>query len=215
MSNEQLMYVTNRKKHGSMLFSEYVKFPAKSNSGLKNNGKVFVATSGMEFGTLVDALITQRDRVDYKSPQYADAKRVADHLMAKYSFIEHAQKQVAFTGMLTDGTRELYMKGLLDFYLEHGDSRTVIDMKITGASLSSYESTIKHFGYDDQLWIYGNLAGAEKRILLVYSTKNKRSELMERKMDSGYNEFYYRALHEHGKPTQALIENCRWRSAVR
>ncbi len=178
---------------GEIKFTDYLKIKLNSHSSLKYGGQIIVPSQKMQLGTLVDGILTQKERVDENDMQYNYAKKIAATLLAQYPIIDRCQKQYAITGTLTDGYMQLHVKGLIDLYLS---KFAIFDIKITEAKLADYEKVISHMGYDNQMWLYSMLSGL-KPALIVYSTSEKKARLFPREVKKE-NEFFRNAMYANG-----------------
>ena len=187
------MQAINIQHVGEIRFSDYLNIKLSSHSSLKYGGQKIVPSAKMQLGTLVDGILTQKERVDESDVQYKYAKQIAATLLAQYPIIERCKKQYAITGTITDGYMQLHVKGLIDLYLA---KFAIFDIKITEAKLSDYEKVIEFMGYDNQMWLYSMLSGL-KPALIVYSTHENKARLYQREVKKE-NDFFRNAIYANG-----------------
>ena len=129
----------------------------------------------MELGALVDAILTQEKRINFNDPQYFKAAEIADKINDTYGdMLALCKKQVAYTGILTDGYYEMPIKGLLDYQL---GKVSVLDLKITNTKHINYSKIIDYMGYKNPMWLYKNLSCVKNASLIVYSIPDNSARL--------------------------------------
>ena len=135
------------------------------------------ATPKMQIGTLVDEILT--GSADVNHPNYATAKSIALTLRSRFGFaFDRMEKQVSYTATIEHDGLKLDVMGRPDYVLA---KNAIIDLKISQVRTRQEASNIAdHFGYDNALWHYGQMAGANKYYLLVYCAKSGKIEVIER-----------------------------------
>ena len=184
-----MIHYTNIKRHDNLPWEEYLLLPGYSNSFLKSerNGlsSYMEETDKMRLGKLVDAIITGGS-VNMSSEMYPIARDIASKITGTFgTMITRFDKQVAFSATANYGGFSMPVRGLLDFLLP---KTAVIDLKVIHGK--SIEPTVSHFGYDNQLWHYGKLAGVTKGYLMVYSVPLKKTTLINMDISNQRNEFF-------------------------
>jgi hypothetical protein len=172
---------TNIKETTNLPFDTYLSVNGYSHSFLKSqkNGvaEYFNPSDKVKLGSLVDALLTQDDRVDFSSHLYNDAVKIASAIKEEFGWmIKSFVCQPSYTAtvqMQTDGGLfELPVKGRLDWRL---GKTAVIDLKVTQAKTDKeFSAIINHLGYNNQLWHYAKLSGCGKAYIMPYSASEKR-----------------------------------------
>jgi hypothetical protein len=168
----------NTKKYSSIDFEEYLKFKGYSHSFLKReqNGvsPEFVPTNAVKFGSLVDELLTEPEKVDISNPMYGFAKDVGLAVMQFFGneIWNAMESQLCFTTEMRMNGLIMPFKGRLDKFDARG--KMVVDLKITQSPIKQIPTLIDYMGYKNQLWGYGKPLGAERGLLIFYSTKDKK-----------------------------------------
>jgi len=201
------MRYTAINKFDRLPFQDYLSLPGYSFSFLKRQrgGVVepFAETNKMAFGTLVDALLTQPDRV----PEYADRATLAEARRAVVEIrkllglnLNLFEFQTSFTALVTGETGfSMPVKGRTDIIIHD----SVIDLKVTEVNESRLPHLIHHFGYDKQLFHYAKLAEVDDAYILFYLRKKRKCFL--RKIDtSRADNFWECATLEFGRMCQRI-----------
>jgi hypothetical protein len=172
-----MIQYTNIQRRLNIPFNEYQKFNGYSHSFLKSeiNGvsPEFIASEKVKLGSLVDAILTQDDKVDYADPQFNVAMKIAIEIKDKFGvMIKQFVPQVSYTAMASYGGLQMPITGRLDWELP---KHAVIDLKVTGAKTDKeFATLIALMGYDNQLFNYCKMAGVTKGYLMPYSTSAKK-----------------------------------------
>lgn len=177
------------KKHDNLEWGSYLSLPGHSYSFLKSEryglNKPVQETDKMRIGTLVDAIITG-GKIDMASPLYPAARDIASKIVGMFgSMITRFEKQVSYSATMEYQGFKIQTRGRLDFLLP---GIAVVDLKVTQAK--DVRPIIRHFGYDNQLWHYGKMAGVKKGYLMVHSVPLKKTEIIVIDISSNTNEFF-------------------------
>lgn len=170
---------SNIKRFDNIPFEDYLKTPGYSYSFLKReiNGSSpeFKMSDKVELGSLVDAILTQPDKVDIYSPQLKRAEKIADCLMVNFgSYIQHFESQVSMSCDMEFSGLKMPFRGRLDWGLRN---IAVIDLKVTSAT--NFRAVIDHMGYDNQLFGYCGAYGVKLGYILIYSSKSDKYDLIQ------------------------------------
>lgn len=170
---------SNIKRFDNIPFEDYLKTPGYSYSFLKReiNGSIpeFKMSDKVELGSLVDAILTQPDKIDIYSPQLKIAEKIADCLMVNFgSYIQHFESQVSMTCDMEYSGLKMPFRGRLDWGLK---DIAVIDLKVT--SSTNFRSVINHMGYDNQLFGYCGAYGVKLGYILIYSSATDKYDLIQ------------------------------------
>ncbi len=190
---------SNVTRYDRMPGEAYFKLPGYSHSWLKRekNGVVepFNPTRKMLLGSLVDAFLTEPDRVKVTDPNYTKAKIIATCIKNNFgSLIERFIPQVSYTATMHYNGLRMDTQGRLDWLLPR---HAVIDLKFTAAA--SIKPIIEYFGYKNQLWNYAKMAGVKKAYIISYSDETGECEVTQIDVTSEYNEFWASSTLKHGK----------------
>lgn len=158
----------------------YFALSALSNSKLNeidlNDGKFKprMVENALSFGSLVDAILTQRQDVDTNHSDYQKAVKMVDKFMADEfcrTIWEHSEKQSVYTDMVSgtfnDDIFELYCKCLYDFDLS---DKTGADLK-TGScwDYQGFLKIIDTFDWDQQAFFYMHVSGKKSHSIICLS----------------------------------------------
>ena len=179
------MNYKNISKHPNLPFEQYRALGTNrhSHSSLKSMRDGIAtpfkpATAKMQIGTLVDEILT--GKADISPPQYSIGKKIAHVLRSTWGdAFNSMEKQLSYTATIEHDGLELDVMGRPDFKL--GES-AILDLKVS--QVKTRDEAIKiadHFGYDNAIWHYGQMAGCGEYYLLVYCAKSGRIEVIERK----------------------------------
>jgi hypothetical protein len=181
------MYInfTNIKKYTDVPFREYLKVNGFSHSFLKRevNGTSpeFISSEKVELGNLVDAILTQPDKLDIYSPQLKRAEKIADCINVNFgSYIQHFESQVSMSADMDYLGFKMPFKVRLDWGLKN---IAVIELKVTAET--NFKAVIEHMGYDNQLFGQCGAYGVKLPYILIYSSKNDKYDLIERPLNTG------------------------------
>lgn len=158
-------------------FDEYQRLGGYSYSFLKRevNGVApeFIGSDKVRLGSLVDAILTQDDRIDYDDPQLDRAMKIAIEIKDKFGdLIKLFVPQVSYTAVSEFSGFKMPVKGRLDWELP---KHAVIDLKVTEAKTDrEFATLISHMGYDHQLFNYCGMSKVNKGYLMPYSTTAKK-----------------------------------------
>lgn len=155
-------------------------------------------TGKMEFGQMVDELITEPQNADLLSPHYREASKAAGSIRAEFgNVLKLMEGQVSFFGKAKYGNFVLPVKGRFDLWL---DACFVLDLKWTDTKVKDIPKLVTFMGYRDQLWHYCRLAGVDRGYLLFWSHPDQRSYLIRFDFTGEhYNEFYAEKIRKFGK----------------
>lgn len=175
----------NRKRYDNVPFEQYLKVPGYSYSFLKRekNGITpeFKMTDKVELGSLVDAILTQPDKIDIYSPQLKLAEKIASIITDNFgSYIQHFESQVSLTCDMEYNGLKMPFRGRLDWGLK---DIAVIDLKVTAAT--NFRQLIDHMQYDNQLFGYCGAYGVKLGYILIYSSKSEKYDLIQMPLNGG------------------------------
>lgn len=197
-----MIHYTNIQRHENLPFQQYLELGGYSHSFLKGqkNGisPYFKVTDKVRLGSLVDALLTQEDRFDFKDPLVEKAMKIArtikDSLGAAYTQLK---PQISYTATANYGDFNMKVTGRLDWEIP---KHAVVDLKVTGAkSDKEFAAYIEHMGYKNQLWNYAKMAGLKRAYILAFSVpSNKCLSLVPIELPD-YNEFWAKSILDFGK----------------
>lgn len=189
---------SNIQRYDNKNFVEYLESPGKSFSFIKKNhyGVKFEMkeTDKMILGTLVDKVMTAPHEAQMLHPMYGMAKNIAAKIQERFPYLIHFDKQVSFSAITTCGEFSLPVKGRLDYLLPNS---MVIDLKISQSR--NINSVIRHFEYNDQLWVYSKLAKVPKGYLMIYSVPLETTTIVEIDVSSDHSNFWAGAITTFGK----------------
>lgn len=175
----------NIRRYDNVPFSEYLKVKGYSHSFLKREvqgvAPYFQMTGKVELGNLVDAILTQPEKVDIYSPQLKRAEQISD--LIKYYFgdcIEQFEPQVSIAADMDYNGFTMPFKVRLDWGLKN---IAVIDLKVTAES--NFKAIIDHMAYDNQLFGQAGAYEVRQSYLLMYSTKTNKCDLIQRPLNTG------------------------------
>jgi hypothetical protein len=195
---------SNIVRHDNLPFQDYLKLEGYSFSFLKReiNGinPHLEITNNIRLGSMVDAILTEPEKVDYSDPIYKPAKEIAALIRSKYSSLLFAfQKQVSFTAIANFGGFEMPVTGRLDYLLiDHA----VIDLKVTMSK--DIHALIQFMKYDNQLWNYCKMAKVDKAYLMIHSVPLKKTELIALNCADNMNEFWADKILKFGKAKESI-----------
>ena len=194
------MEIIDVKFHNDIPFDEYLKLEGNSNSFLKaeRNGicEEFVGSAKVEFGSLVDDLLTDPAAADLDNPEYFVGVQVATaitefiggHALASF------KSQVSFTGTLFWKGLEMKTKGRLDLF----GMGIVFDLKITEVGEKQLDTLIEFMGYKNQMFLYAKAVKATMAVLVFYSRKDKKV-ILKPLMIGETNTFFEEKILKFGK----------------
>lgn len=168
---------SNIKRFIGIPFDDYQKLGGYSYSFLKRevNGvsPEFIGSDKVRLGSLVDAILTQDDRIDYDDPQMDRAMKIAIEIKDKFGdIIKLFIPQVSYTAVAEFSGFKMPVTGRLDWELPN---HAVIDLKVTGAKTDrEFTNLIAHMGYDHQLFGYCGMSKVKRGYLMPYSTTAKK-----------------------------------------
>lgn len=191
-------------RYDNLPFEQYLKLPGYSNSFLKNeiNGVApgVDVTDNMKLGSMVDAILTEPEKVDMSSPFYEPGKSIALEIRKHFgAFIDKFEKQVSYTGEMVCDNFVMKTKGRLDFLIP---KIATIDLKVTTAK--DLPSLIKFMGYDNQLFNYSGLAGTKKAFLMAYIRSQKITRIVQIPVENPVNYFWQEKIIKFGNPIENL-----------
>lgn len=128
-------------------------------------------TNNIRVGATVDAILTEPDKVDMRSLEYTEAKRIADLISKEFS-LKGFDKQLSFSAELEHEGFVLPVKGRLDYAIQ---GSTVADLKVTWQPSKRLTSLIDFMGYDNQLWLYAKAIEANKAYIIFHCVKEKKT----------------------------------------
>jgi hypothetical protein len=159
---------------------EYFAYDAISNSKLNevdlNDGKFKIPTSqgALGFGSLVDAILTQRQDVDSSHPEFSKASKMVELFLKDpecRGIYENAYKQVMHTSTVTGFHQEQHVEGfckcLYDFDLS---DRSGWDLKTGSYSgQDGFLKLIDTFNWDQQAAFYMDVSGKQMHGIMALS----------------------------------------------
>ena len=172
-----MLTYTNIKHHTVTNFEQYLSIDGYSHSWIKaqRNGvqQPFNASAKVHIGKIVDQIIT-RQKVDFASEYYPQAKPIAEYLTKNFgAMLQHMKTQVAITADIEystpHGTLIMPTKGVLDFLVP---KVLVNDLKVTWEK--NVDALIEFMGYKNQLWHYSRLAQVNEAYITAYSVPLKK-----------------------------------------
>lgn len=153
-------------------FERYTALKGFSHSFLKSEvagvKPEFIINDKMKLGSMVDALLTQPDGIDFSSPFFEQGKKIAIEIKRHFGFaLPYLEPQLSYTATMCFQGLEMDVCGRLDWLLRgHAD----IDLKVTGAnSDKQFKMFIERMGYQNQQWNYARMANVPKAYILPYS----------------------------------------------
>lgn len=177
---------SNIKRFDDIPFEDYLKTPGYSHSFLKReiNGSSpeFKMSDKVELGSLVDAILTQPDKVDIYSPQLKRAEKIAQKILDSPfgALIPSFLSQPSYSLDMTYNGFIMPSKVRLDWGIP---KVAPIDLKVTGES--NFKAIIEHMAYDNQLFIQAAALQAKDAYLLMYSSKTNECQLIQRPLNTG------------------------------
>lgn len=171
-------------------------------------------TEAYRFGSLIDAMITEPERVDFTfrklyneqyTPEDFERAEKMKHAFLSDSFCRELLTVSSFQTRMTERVQLTYngfdfaLKMRCKWDLWFAPIRSGADIKSTAAtSQAQFEAAVNHFDYDRQRAVYMTIAGADKDVLIGISKVNykiykvfinRQSELYR----SGMDKFSYLA----------------------
>jgi len=196
----------NIQRYDNLDFDKYLSYKGYGHSSiktLKKSGGViedFTPSEIMRVGSMVDSILTEPERVKINR-YYEIASPIAKFISRECPYLMQCEKQVSYTAQMGFKGFVLPTKGRLDYQL---GKHMVIDLKITKSS--KVRDVIKFMGYENQLWHYKRLAGAQETLILIYSVPKKTCELIY--IDtSGPSFFWEDAIMNFGTVKENIILN--------
>jgi hypothetical protein len=191
-------------RHDKLPFAEYLALPGYSQSYLKRevNGLApgLDITYNMRLGSMVDAILTEPDKVDITQDVYEPAKAIAAYLKQAWGHLLPAFKtQVSYTGTMVVNGWAMPIKGRLDYELT---KHATIDLKVTASRIKDLKTLIEFMGYDKQLFNYSGLAKTPKQYIIFYSLTDKRTELVQIDFSKKVIEFWTEKIEKFGMPIE-------------
>lgn len=193
---------SNQHLHENLPAEQYFKLPGFSHSFIKyqKNGVVPYKelTDKMRLGSMVDAILTEPDRVDFNDPVFHQARTIAIQLQSVYGdMIRNFKPQESYSGTMEYNGLVLDVCGRLDWRLA---KIATIDLKCTGAKTDKeFRTLIEYMGYKNQLFNYSGLAQTPKAYILPYSTTARKCLSIVEVPVGGRNEFWERAIMDFGR----------------
>lgn len=181
-------------------FDEYQKNKGYSHSWLKRefNGvcPAFQGSKKVEFGSLVDDLLTDPANADLDNPDYFAAVEVATAItnFVGESALASFKAQLSFTGILEWRRLQMPVRGRLDLF----GMGIVFDFKITDEPEHKIDDLIEFMGYKNQGFLYSKAMKADKFVLIFYSRKSKKV-ILKPFMIEEHNKFFEDKLLKFGK----------------
>lgn len=164
------MQVTNRRQYPNVDFTEYVKMPGFSYSGLRNPDGFRPPTNKMRFGTLVDDYLFSPHV--YTGEQRELVVPVARELQRTLGDgIKFGKPQLSVTADFTHDGLTMPFRGRLDLLI----GKVVLDLKVS--ELSPVKA-VEFFRYDWQLSGYCAAVGGTNIILCSIHPKTKKITMM-------------------------------------
>lgn len=199
-----MIIYSNKKSYENVEFGQYLSSPGYSHSFLKGerNGmaREINITDKITTGKIVDAIITEPQKVNMLDPLYGIAKNIAYLLKDKFPFIEHFKKQVSYSAIAEYKGFKLPVRGRLDFIM---DNVAQIEMKITAEK--NVKALIAHMGYKNQVWNNSKMSNAKNNFILIHSTSLKQSFLEPIDCSMDYNEFWAEKILKFGSVDEVQI----------
>ena len=187
------------KRHEDVPFDQYLKFKGYSHSFLKSeiNGVAsdFVSSDKVRLGSMVDAILTAPDEVDFLAYNYNIAKVFAHKIRSEWGeCIKLFKSQISYTATAEFCGFEIPVTGRLDWLLE---DIAVVDLKVTHEK--NVKSLIKHMGYENQMFNYCKMAKVNVAYIMVYSVP--LNEVIIHKVDcsGSNNKFWEEKIIKFGK----------------
>lgn len=188
-------------------FSEYLAADGLSHSYLKHQVGGIVpemnVTDNMKMGSLIDSMLTEPEKVDFTSPFYRGARKIADKITSSQfgPLLNFFQKQLSFTAdasYIQNGIKwTIKTKGRLDYCML---GKVVLDLKFT--KQKDIRAVINFFGYDNQLWHYARLSKAKQAYILAYVEPLDKVDLIAIDVSQTTNNFWSNHIVDFGTPVQ-------------
>lgn len=163
-------------------FSEYLRLPGQSYSGLK---PMISTTPSMALGTKVHAHV-----LDGEDADDAATYEIGKVLMAEFgSLVSIARKEISYSCEMHHEGTVLDYKGRIDIKILD----TIIDLKILSQPI---KGSIRIFGYDKQISGYMLASNATQGFIIAYNKVSKKCEV--EKITPDY-EFWKKIIKQYGK----------------
>lgn len=168
-----MIHYSNIKLYHDLPFDDYLALHGNSNSFLKSevNGTspLFIQTNKIKLGSLVDALLTQDDRVDFADPLMNHAMKIAVEIKDTFGpLIKQFVPQLSYTADMHYEGLTMKTKCRPDWMLL---KKAPVDLKVTAAKTDKeFVAIINHLGYKNQLFNYSGVSGTDTGYLMPYST---------------------------------------------
>lgn len=172
---------SNIVRHDNIPFEDYLSIDGKSHSYLKGEtwgeSKVFKETDKIKIGKMVDAILTEPEKVNMLDPLYPMSAIIATKIRMRFGqHIERMEKQVSYTATLSFLDHSMPAKFRLDFLLP---GILVLDLKITHEPIQKIPALVDFMGYKNQLFGYAKVAQVPRAYLLFYSVPSNKCELFD------------------------------------
>lgn len=192
----------SQKLHPKLGFEDYVRLPGVSHSFVKyqENGVLPYRepTEKMRLGSLVDAFLTEPDKVDATNPLFKQARTIASRIQNRHGdMLSSMEPQRSYSGVMRSGDMELDVCGRLDWELP---GKIVLDLKVTAAETpKQFAALVDYMGYKNQLFNYAGLSGANVAFIIPYSIPLGDCLPIVSVPVGGSNPFWERAILMHGR----------------
>ena len=170
---------SNIKKLPGVEFTDYLQIPGLSHSTLKRmkDGILpdFIPSNKVKIGKIVDDIRMGTGFVDIKDELYPIARDIAEKIRVELGdkILGQLISQNSYHGAMETSGISIKIKGRPDWELGLRRVLAVIDLKVTfQKGIKRKEDLIPlidFMGYDNQIWNYANLDGAQSKLLLIYS----------------------------------------------
>lgn len=156
----------------------------------------------MKLGSMVDAFLTEPEKVDFNSPFYEPGRDVALKIteMLGAEMIQRFEKQVSFTADAESEGWTMPVKGRIDWGLR---KIAVLDVKFTrDTHPKNIYNLIDFMGYDNQLWSYSRFYQVNKAYIVVHFYKYKTTKIIPIDVTKE-NLFWKDKIQKFGRPIAA------------
>jgi hypothetical protein len=141
----------------------------------------FIPSNKVKVGKIVDDIRMGTGLVRLDDPLYPMAKDIAEKIRVELGdkILSQLQSQNSYHGEMETSGIKIKIKGRPDWELGIRKVLAVIDLKVTfQKGVKKKEDLIPlidFMGYDNQIWNYAKLDGAESKLLFIHSAEAKKT----------------------------------------